>query len=523
METKPTAQRILAFFTMAVCAALIMLSLTACSAEEANTESTDATATESTETEATAEEVTDSFTAHGSSYSKAETVSVNTTLTGNLTDISVTEWLKNPEGLATITDESTLQAIAADSENTTFTQDGTTLTWTTNGEDVTYTGTTNQELPFDISYTYKLDGQEVDPATLTNVTGALEVTISYTNKTSGTITVNGSSKSIQQPYAMASLISFDSEHAKNVTVDNGTVMDQDGSFIAVGMGMPGLAKSLDLDGTLDLPESVTITADVTGFEMPSITTMATNQVLGGVSDETLNDASSSIDDIFSQVSQIQTAMDTLSQGTSAINQALTTISEGQAKLNAAFPNATDGLTALQTVSGGVTTAVDSANESVGASTASQSETLTSLQSLLESEALSEGDRATVEAAIASLEAAQQSNATATAALAQASTASSQLTQGIGSVAEGLSQIQSGYEQLSTALTQVNQATEQLSAGTATMSENISSALSSAEGSIYGMLDQVEALADYAKAEGAFCGNASDMEASTTFIVTAKND
>ena len=78
---------------------------------------------------------------------------------------------------------------------------------------------------------------------------------------------------------MTSFASFDVEHAKNVKVDNDKAMDQDGSFIATGLAMIGLAQSLEADNMVDLSESVTITADVTGFVMPDITTMASNQVL----------------------------------------------------------------------------------------------------------------------------------------------------------------------------------------------------------------------------------------------------
>lgn len=56
-----------------------------------------------------------------------------------------------------------------------------------------------------------------------------------------------------------------------------------------------------------------------------------------------------------------------------------------------------------------------------------------------------------------------------------------------------------------------------------MSESISTAVKEMQGSINNKLDLVSALRDYASNKGAFCSNASNMPASTTFVVTAKAD
>ncbi len=486
------------------------------------------------------EQEQESITAHGSNYEKAETVSATTTLTGKTTAITVDEWLKNPSGLDVIDDVSTLQQIKASDDAITFTQDGEKLTWRTLGKDVHYSGITDKELPFSISYTYKLDGAEVDPATLTNVTGHLEIGISYQNNTQGSLSANGTSYSVQQPFAMASIVSLDAEHAKNVKVDHGQVMDQDGSFMAVGMAMPGLAKSLAVESMVSLPESVTIQADVTGFDMPSITTMASNQVLGMVGSET-DEVSSNISDAFSQVDSIKQATDQLSQGTSAIDTALATIAEGQSKLNAAFPNATNGLTQLQQGSSGVGQLVEGANQALAGEAEAQQQMSTQIASLKEQlnslkavstegmadeniKALESAEKE-MEATIANLEgtlaAAQQANGTAGGVLDKASEANAQVTSGLEAVAQGLTQIQSGYEQLAQATSQVSQAASQLSDGTKQMSEGVAQAIEEARGSIEGKFDLIKALSDYADEQGALCGNASNMPASTTYVVTAK--
>lgn len=538
MNTEHLIPRAAGACALAACCAFSAAALSGCSS---NAEQ--GTAQPAVQTQTAEEPQQESITAHGSTYEKAETVSVTTTLSGSTTAVAVDEWLKNPSGLDVIDDVSTLQQITADDKAITFTQEGEKLTWKAKGQDVHYTGITNKELPFSIEYTYKLDGNEVDPTTLNNVTGHLEVAINYCNNTSGTVSAGGSTHSVKQPYAMASLVSFDAEHAKNVKVDNGQVMDQDGSFIAAGIAMPGLADSLGLTDMMDLPESVTIEADVTGFDMPSITTMASNQVLSMMDESGSGDISSSVNDLFSQVDSIKQATEQLSQGTSAIDQALSTINEGQGKLNAAFPNATDGLGKLSAAADGVTQLIDGANQALEADTATQGqigEQIAYLKSQIDglkaisTDGMDDAQKEALAKSIADLEqtasqleqalaTSQQATGTATTMLGKASEASSQVSSGLTSVAEGLKQIQSGYEQLAQATGKVSEAASQLSQGTAQMSEGAQQAIDQARGSIDEKIDLVSALSDYAKQQGAFCGNASNMPAATTFVVTAKAD
>ncbi len=547
MNAQQTINRAVIVCTFIATCALSAALLTGCNQQEgpdapagqsAQDISTEAGTQESQDSEDSEPE---SITAHGSTYEKAETVSATSTLSGEITAIAVDEWLKNPEGLDVIEDVSTLQQIATTDDGTTFTQDGENLSWQTNGEDVHYSGITNAELPFNISYSYKLDGAEIDPSELVNATGHLELCISYENKTQGTVDANGTSYSVQQPFAMASLISFDAEHAQNVKVDNGQVVDQDGSFIAVGLAMPGLTGSLDIEDMVSLPESVTIEADVTGFDMPNITTMASNQVLSMIDEESTNDLSSDIDDAFSQVDSIKKATNQLSKGTSAIGEALSTIAQGESQLNEAFPNATSGLDQLSQGSQGVGTLIDEASQAladdgkalaqIGTQISNLKDELANLRAL-DTEGMNEEQAAALEEReselediIAQLESAQaaskQASDTAISQLSQASETNGTLTNGLQSASAGLTQIQSGYEQLTQALEKVSQAAGKLSKGTKKMSKGVTEAIEEARDTIEGKIDLVEALADYADAQGAFCGNASDMPASTTYVITAE--
>ena len=193
-------------FVLAGLVAFGFMQAQAVESDDANAQA--AAAKETTASDIAAQEIADAFTPHGSAYGKNETVAVKTDLSGTLDSIAVDEWIKNPDGLDRIMDVSNLQNIVPD-DGLTFTQDDGAIIWKANGEDVVYSGTSGAELPFDVTYRYELDGQEVDPATLKGVSGTLKICIGYRNKTNATVSAGGATFEVQDPFVMASIVSFD--------------------------------------------------------------------------------------------------------------------------------------------------------------------------------------------------------------------------------------------------------------------------------------------------------------------------
>ena len=76
------------------------------------------------------------------SVQKEETVYVNTTAAGDVTDVTVSDWLKNSgdSSESEIKDTSDLTDIKNVKGDETFTQDGDNLTWSTDGKDIYYQG-----------------------------------------------------------------------------------------------------------------------------------------------------------------------------------------------------------------------------------------------------------------------------------------------------------------------------------------------------------------------------------------------
>lgn len=507
------ARRGLCIVTLAVCVAAVACALSGC-AQKAEKVETDSAA------EVTVvEQERAGFIAHGANYGKSETVAVTTDLSGDVRDVAVTEWIKNPEGLETISDATSLNALIVEGEGVRYQQNEDGIVWTTGGQDVRYAGATDQELPFAISYEYKLDGEVVDPSTLQNVQGQLEINIRYDNKTSSTVTAGGASYDVQMPYVMASIVAFDPEHARNIEVDSGSVVDMNGQQLAVGVGMPGLSRTLRIEDQVSLPENVTIKAEVLGFDMPNVTTMVTAQgleLVGGKAGE----AQDGLAGLFGKVSGLQQGFSQLSAGIATMGEAVGKVQAAQSALeqqiSAQAAAATEANKTTLAQHQAALAALDALCTSPVSSTGEQSS----------GSAPEGGQPATVAPcgmcdncvkaaqARAAIQAASQSTAAAQTALASLPSSENPTSQSIVVLNAGLTKLTESLGQLQAGMGQMSQATQAMGQGIADM-------LSQAQGALNSKLDLVEALGDYVEAQGAFCGSVDGMPASTMFIVTAQ--
>lgn len=516
----PTSRRkatLWALLLTVVLVACMSCTLLGCSNDNQNNDAS--SSNQQTVQEAESDEVAE-HEAHGSTYEKVETVNINTNFAGDPTAIAVKEWIKNPEELDVITDESLLEVITPD-EDISFTQDGDTIEWDAQGKDVTYSGLINKELPFAIDYAFELDGKAVDPTDLVNVTGDLSVTISYKNLTHGSLLVDGETYAVQQPYVMASLVAFDATHTSDVSVTNGTVLDQEGTYVALGLGMPGLSESLGFEDQLTLPTEVTITAHVEGFEMPSITTMVTDKALSMVSGDTTSSLEDTINDAFGSMDQLQTGLEGLSQGNAAIAGALTQIKDGQAKLSGALPQMSGG---METLAQGAQKVDETLGNATGALTQSQESLMGALQGMkslqVQAGSLTPEQQQALAQIAADLQASAQQNAIGTKMVQGAQQGSAALAQGLTGAQEGIAQVETGSAGLTEALGKTQEAATKLSDGTKTLAETITSALDEMHNTINAKIRLVQALSDYASDQPAFGGSAASLPSSTTFTVTA---
>lgn len=279
----------------------------------------------------------DVTTPSNTSLFKDEAVYVLADPSGAVSDITVADWLKNAGGIGSIKDMSSLTDITNTKGDETFTQNGNELTWNGGDQDIYYQGKTTDKLPVGVTFTYKLDGQEMTPAELAGKSGSLEITIKYTNNTKKKTIVNGKGTELCTPFAMATALLLPTETFANVQIDNGKILSDGDKVVAVGYGMPGMKESLDLSDEikLDIPDTVTLTAEVTNFELGSALTYASSDLLSNTNIDEIYDT----DKLKKDLEDLKDASKKLVDGTSDLT-------DGVKKLKDKSGDFTDGIATL---------------------------------------------------------------------------------------------------------------------------------------------------------------------------------
>lgn len=275
---------------------------------------------------------------------KEETVYVNADATGTIDEVTVSNWLKNSGSVSgSLTDASTLKDIKNVKGDETFKESGDTLTWNTDGEDIYYQGTTDQDLPVSVKLTYYLDGKEIKPADLKGKSGHLKIQVDYTNKEKKTVSVDGKQEEVYTPFVMMTGMILPNETFSNVTIDNGKVISDGSKNIVVGFGMPGMKESLNLDESktedLTIPESLCVEADVTDFTMSSTFTVALTDLLDDIDFDNIVDVDSlksSLDELEDAALQLVSGSDTLADGAGTLADGVNSYTEGADTLNDAI-------------------------------------------------------------------------------------------------------------------------------------------------------------------------------------------
>lgn len=231
-------------------AAMVAFGLVGCgsaanAAKETNTTASAVTDNEKLETALTST----SFGKSDGDPGKEETVYILTDASGNISDVTVSDWLKNSKGEDTISDVSTLTDIKnVKGEETYTTGSDNQLTWAAGGNDIYYQGKTDASLPVSVKVSYKLDGNDITPEELSGKSGKVTIRFDYENNTKETVDVNGSKVTVPVPFAMVSGVILPTDNYAHVEVTNGKVISDADSNIVMGVALPGLS---DIDSDMD--------------------------------------------------------------------------------------------------------------------------------------------------------------------------------------------------------------------------------------------------------------------------------
>lgn len=284
---------------------------------------------------------------------KEETVYLITDANGNVNQTIVSNWLKNGSKNAEIKDVSELSDIKNVKGDEPFTQNGSQIVWKADGQDIYYQGTTTKEMPISEKVAYYLDGKEIEPKELAGKSGKVTIRFDYTNRAKTTVKVNGKKTDIYVPFTAVSGMVLN-DGFRNVRVNNGRVLSDGNRMIVVGIAMPGLKESLNVDEKdfeegFEFPEYVEVTADVEDFDLEMTATAA---VAGLMSDSNLSDQLD-FEELDQTVDEMSDAMGKLTDGGGELADGLDTLkgsmggfSDGVSSLASGVDAYTDGASRL---------------------------------------------------------------------------------------------------------------------------------------------------------------------------------
>ena len=307
---------------------------------------------------------------------KEESVYVKADTAGNVSKTTVTEWLKNPENgeLADVSGLKDIRNIKGEEE---FAKgNGQELTWRSEGSDIYYQGTTDEKLPVDVSISYKLDGKDIKAEDLAGKDGKLEIHIDYKNHLKEQVEIDGEPVEMYTPFTMVTSMMLPTDEYTNVTIDNGKIMSDADKNIVVGLGFPGLTENLKLkELDLDIPESVTITADVKDASVGPTVTVASAEIMEEFDLSDVHD----FDSLEDSIHELEDASEKLEEGSKEASDGASQLADGTKMAVSGAKELADGaktlsagVNELNSKSGELATGVNSLADGVNAYTSEQS-------------------------------------------------------------------------------------------------------------------------------------------------------
>lgn len=239
--------------------------------------------------------------------SKDETIYAKLDNNGQIEKVIVTEHLEGTNEGKT-EDKTTLQNIMNISGNEKFTIENGKIIWESNGKDIYYQGTTQEELPISLNITYYLNGKESTIKDMLGKKGKVTIKLKYTNNDKHIVKVNGKNETLYTPFVVASTTILSNQNNKNITVTNGKVVTNGTTSVIVMISTPGLYESIGIDKLKGM-DTAEITYDTNSFSLSSIYSVATPKLI-----------ESSDLDIFDNIDKIYSSINTLSSSSSKLKK-----------------------------------------------------------------------------------------------------------------------------------------------------------------------------------------------------------
>lgn len=281
---------------------------------------------------------------------KNETVYVLADADGTVNQVIVSDWIQNGSGAQSIRDTTNLENIEVTRGESTYVMDGENLcVWDAGGSDVYYEGTSDKTLPVNLSLSFRLDGRPVSAEEAAGKSGRITIRFDYENLERQTVDLDGTPTQMYVPFLMLTGMALPNDSFSNVTVTNGRVINDGSRTLVVGMAMPGMQDNLAIDpDTLEIPDYVEVSADVTDFALSATLTVAAS--LGsGLELDSVTDAA-----------DLEAALQTLDISAGKLTDGMAALAEGITELQEQSGSLTEAVTQLQNLASGAGTVSDSA-------------------------------------------------------------------------------------------------------------------------------------------------------------------
>ena len=328
----------------------------------------DTDATTIMNTDDLADQLADNVNLKEKDVDKDETVYVFAKANGDVDNILVNETLKNHDKSATIEDTTDLKDIVNVKGDETFTQNGNKITWDAAGNEISYQGTTDKQLPVSVKATYYLDGNEISPEDLAGKSGKVKIRLDYTSNETVTKDVNGKDEDISVPFVAVSGMVL-GDNFTNIQVTNGKYLTQGESNIVVGYAVPGLdsgVKDAAKDLDTEIPDYVEVSADVTDFSLDMTVTMLVNgSEMDYSGDLDLTDLDDLTEALSSAGNQLADGSGELSDGATQVSDGAGQLSDGAGQLASGAGTLADKMGDLTTGAGSLKEGMESLSSSSG--------------------------------------------------------------------------------------------------------------------------------------------------------------
>ncbi len=263
--------------------------------------------------------------------------------------------------------------------------------WENLGENIQYEGVSETPLPVNVTFSFTLDGREIQPEDLIGKSGHIVIRVDYTNMETREITVEDTTIETVVPFTAITAVMLDEDKFTNLEVTNGDVVSVSGVQMAVGYAMPGVKDALDIDGLdldalddlmdseeteseieeddFDIPDYVEIEADVVDFSLEFTETIVTPGLLSDMDTDVLEDLESAIDGMtdLGEVSKeirdgfydLKDGVDTVYGQFKKFNDGIGDLKDGTTSLKSGMKKILSVGEALETSADGIATSLES--------------------------------------------------------------------------------------------------------------------------------------------------------------------